>query len=157
MKNSKFILLFSLTLSFTLFSACGDDDVIPSRGTVSFTIDGVSKSFSTLNSFTIDDTEKTVALALADIEDELVFFSFPAPTSFPATLNRNDLVDGYLKGEDSYLAAYESVALTVTSYTNEVMTGTFSMTAYLVDNDLAVIDSVAITNGVFENIPSLSN
>jgi hypothetical protein len=70
------------------------------------------------------------------------------------------LSGAYVLGDDSYIASNSelldagSVALTVTSYENEVMTGTFSMTAVLITDDTSAADSVIITNGIFENIPN---
>ena len=160
----KLILPILSLLSLTFYS-CSDDDAVVDgitldRGSVTFTLDGASKNFTLLNSFTIDDTDTTVLLGFGDSEDEILSFGFTTPTSFPATPSGDNLGGGYIIGDDYYLASNSeifqagSVALTVTSYTNEVMTGTFSMTAILFAEDGSTADSVAITDGIFTNIPT---
>ena len=129
-------------------------------GSINFSVNGESKNFTLLNPYTIDNEDSTVLLAFGNMEDEILTFGFTTPISFPATLSGEDLSAAYVLGDDSYIASNSelldagSVALTVTSYENEVMTGTFSMTAILITDDTSAADSVIITNGIFENIPS---
>ena len=159
----KLILSIISLLSWTFYS-CSDDTVIDgitlNRGSVNFSLDGQSKNFTLLNSYTIDNEDNTVLLAFGNTEDEILTFGFTTPTSFPATPSGEDLSGAYVLGEDSYIASNSefldagSVALTVTSYENEVMTGIFSMTAILITDDISAADSVIITNGIFENIPT---
>ena len=168
-KPSSFIYMKKLILSILsllswTFHSCSDDAVVGgitlNRGSVNFSLDGQSKNFTLLNSYTIDNEDSTVLLAFGNTEDEILTFGFTTPISFPATLSGEDLSAAYVLGDDSYIASNSelldagSVALTVTSYENEVMTGTFSMTAILITDDTSAADSVIITNGIFENIPS---
>ena len=87
-------------------------------------------------------------------------FVFTTHINYPATPSGEDLSGAYVLGEDSYIASnFElldagSVALTVNCYENEVIAGIFSMTVILITDDNSAIDSVIITNGICENIPT---
>ena len=61
----------------------------------------------------------------------MLTFGYTTPISYPATPSGEDLSGAYALGEDSYIASNSefsdasSVALTVTSYENGVMTEFF--------------------------------
>ena len=152
----KLILSILVLLSLTFYS-CSDDEVVPDRGTVSFTIDGESKNFTLLNSFTIDDTDSIVLLAFGDSDTEILGFIFDLPTSFPSELG-DEAIGTYSVDELSYVAIsglVGSIELNISSYENNVMSGTFSMIGTQTSEDAAARDSVIVTNGIFENIPTL--
>jgi len=154
-------LILSISLLFWTFHSCSDDAVVDginlNRGSVNFSLDGQSKNFILLNSYTIDNKDSAVLLAFGNTEDEILTFGFTSPISFPATPSGEDLSGVYVLGEDSYIASNSelldagSVALTVTCYENEIMIGTISMTDILITDDTSAADSVIITNGIFEN------
>tara|TARA_B110000046_G_scaffold138888_1_gene145243 strand:- start:164 stop:634 length:471 start_codon:yes stop_codon:yes gene_type:complete len=151
----KLILSILVLLSLTFYS-CSDDEVVPDRGTVSFTIDGESKNFTLLNSFTIDDTDSIVLLAFGDSDTEILGFIFDLPTSFPSELG-DEATGTYSVDELSYVAIsglVGSIELNISSYENNVMSGTFSMIGTQTSEDAAARDSVIVTNGIFENIPT---
>ena len=158
MKN--FILPLLALLSLTFYS-CSDDDaaingITLDRGSVTFTLDGESKNFTLLNSFTIDDTDSTVFLAFANSDTETLGFVFDLPTSFPSEVG-DEATGTYSLDELSYGAIsglVGSVELNISSYENDVMSGTFSMTGVQTSEDAAAADSVIVTNGIFENIPT---
>ena len=77
----KKIILPILALLFLTFYSCSDEDAVVDgitldRGSVTFTLDGESKNFTLLNSFTIDDTDTTVLLAFGDSDAETTGFRF---------------------------------------------------------------------------------
>ena len=151
----KLILSILVLLSLTFYS-CSDDEVVPDRGTVSFIIDGESKNFTLLNSFTIDDTDSIVLLAFGDSDTEILGFIFDLPTSFPSELG-DEATGTYSVDELSYVAIsglVGSIELNISSYENNVMSGTFSMIGTQTSEDAAARDSVIVTNGIFENIPT---
>ena len=158
MKN--FILPLLALLSLTFYS-CSDDDaamdgISLDRGSVTFTLDGESKNFTLLNAFTIDDTDSTVLLAFGDSDTEILGFVFDLPTSFPSELG-DEAIGTYSVDELSYGAIsglLGSIELNISSYENDVMSGTFSMTGIKTSEDAAARDSVIVTNGIFENIPT---
>ena len=135
-----------------IFHSCGDDVVVDAItlnwGLVNFSFDGESKNFTLLNPYIIDNEDSTVLLAFGNVEDEILTFGFTTSTSFPVTLS----------GEDSYLASNSelldagSVALTITSNKNGIMTVTFSMAAILISDYTSATDLTIITNGIFEDI-----
>ena len=155
-----FILRLLALLSLTFYS-CSDDDaaingITLDRGSVTFTLDGESKNFTLLNSFTIDDTDSTVFLAFANSDTETLGFVFDLPTSFPSEVG-DEATGTYSLDELSYGAIsglVGSVELNISSYENDVMSGTFSTTGVQTSEDAAAADSVIVTNGIFENIPT---
>ena len=109
------------------------------------------------NAFTIDDTDSTVLLAFGDSDTETLGFVFDLPTSFPSELG-DEAIGTYSVDELSYGAIsglVGSIELNISSYENDVMSGTFSMTGIKTSEDAAARDSVIVTNGIFENIPTL--
>jgi len=158
----KKLILPILALLFLTFYSCSDDDaivdgIILDRGSVTFTLDGESKNFTLLNSFTIDDTDTTVLLAFGDSDAETLGIVFDLPTSFPSELG-DEAIGTYSVDELSYGAIsglVGSIELNISSYENDVMSGTFSMTGIKTSEDAAARDSVIVTNGIFENIPTL--
>ncbi len=166
----KSILPILVLLSLTFYS-CSDEDAVVEgitldRGSVTFTLDGESKNFTLLNSFTIDDTDSTVLLAFGDSDAETLSFFFDfASCSFkslftgcwPSELG-DEAIGTYSVDELSYGAIsglVGSIELNISSYENDVMSGTFSMTGIKTSEDAAARDSVIVTNGIFENIPTL--
>ena len=156
----KSILPILVLLSLTFYS-CSDEDAVVEgitldRGSVTFTLDGESKNFTLLNSFTIDDTDSTVLLAFGDSDTETLGFVFDLPTSFPSELG-DEAIGTYSVDELSYGAISGLVGfmeLNISSYENDVMSGTFSMTGIKTSEDIAGRDSVIATNGIFTNIPT---
>jgi len=157
----KKLILPILALLFLTFYSCSDDDaivdvIILDRGSVTFTLDGESKNFTLLNSFTIDDTDTTVLLAFGDSDAETLGIVFDLPTSFPSELG-DEAIGTYSVDELSYGAIsglVGSIELNISSYENDVMSGTFSMTGIKTSEDIAGRDSVIVTNGIFTNIPT---
>ena len=156
----KLILPILVLLSLTFYS-CSDEDAVVEgitldRGSVTFTLDGESKNFTLLNSFTIDDTDTTVLLAFGDSDAETLGFVFDLPTSFPSELG-DETIGTYSVDDLSYGAIsglVGSIELNISSYENDVMSGTFSMTGIKTSEDIAGRDSVIVTNGIFTNIPT---
>lgn len=157
----KKLILPILALLFLTFYSCSDGDaivdgIILDRGSVTFTLDGESKNFTLLNSFTIDDTDTTVLLAFGDSDAETLGIVFDLPTSFPSELG-DEAIGTYSVDELSYGAIsglVGSIELNISSYENDVMSGTFSMTGIKTSEDIAGRDSVIVTNGIFTNIPT---
>ena len=157
----KKLILPLLALLFLTFYSCSDGDaivdgIILDRGSVTFTLDGESKNFTLLNSFTIDDTDTTVLLAFGDSDAETLGIVFDLPTSFPSELG-DEAIGTYSVDELSYGAIsglVGSIELNISSYENDVMSGTFSMTGIKTSEDIAGRDSVIVTNGIFTNIPT---
>ena len=156
----KLILPILVLLSLTFYS-CSDEDAVVDgitldRGSVTFTLDGESKNFTLLNSFTIDDTDTTVLLAFGDSDSEILGFVFDLPTSFPSELG-DEAIGTYSVDDLSYGAIsglVGSIELNISSYENDVMSGTFSMIGIKTSEDIAGRDSVIVTNGIFTNIPT---
>ena len=156
----KLILPILVLLSLTFYS-CSDEDAVVDgitldRGSVTFTLDGESKNFTLLNSFTIDDTDTTVLLAFGDSDSETLGFVFDLPTSFPSELG-DEAIGTYSVDDLSYGAIsglVGSIELNISSYENDVMSGTFSMIGIKTSEDIAGRDSVSVTNGIFTNIPT---
>ena len=156
----KLILPILVLLSLTFYS-CSDEDAVVDgitldRGSVTFTLDGESKNFTLLNSFTIDDKDTTVLLAFGDSDAETLGFVFDLPTSFPSELG-DEAIGTYSVDDLSYGAIsglVGSIELNISSYENDVMSGTFSMTGIKTSEDIAGRDSVIVTNGIFTNIPT---
>ena len=156
----KLILPILVLLSLTFYS-CSDEDAVVDgitldRGSVTFTLDGESKNFTLLNSFTIDDTDTTVLLAFGDSDAETLGIVFDLPTSFPSELG-DEAIGTYSVDDLSYGAIsglVGSIELNISSYENDVMSGTFSMTGIKTSEDIAGRDSVIVTNGIFTNIPT---
>ena len=156
----KLILPILVLLSLTFYS-CSDEDAVVDgitldRGSVTFTLDGESKNFTLLNSFTIDDTDTTVLLAFGDSDSETLGFVFDLPTSFPSELG-DEAIGTYSVDDLSYGAISSlvgSIELNISSYENDVMSGTFSMIGIKTSEDIAGRDSVIVTNGIFTNIPT---
>ncbi|MDG1104675.1 MAG: hypothetical protein P8N26_00790 [Cyclobacteriaceae bacterium] len=156
----KLILPILVLLSLTFYS-CSDEDAVVDgitldRGSVTFTLDGESKNFTLLNSFTIDDTDTTVLLAFGDSDSETLGFVFDLPTSFPSELG-DEAIGTYSVDDLSYGAIsglVGSIELNISSYENDVMSGTFSMIGIKTSEDIAGRDSVIVTNGIFTNIPT---
>ena len=156
----KLILPILVLLSLTFYS-CSDEDAVVDgitldRGSVTFTLDGESKNFTLLNSFTIDDTDTTVLLAFGDSDAETLGFVFDLPTSFPSELG-DEAIGTYSVDDLSYGAIsglVGSIELNISSYENDVMSGTFSMIGIKTSEDIAGRDSVIVTNGIFTNIPT---
>ncbi|MBT5507325.1 MAG: hypothetical protein HOK17_09335, partial [Flammeovirgaceae bacterium] len=101
----KLILPILALLSLTFYS-CSDEDAVVDgitldRGSVTFTLDGESKNFTLLNSFTIDDTDTTVLLAFGDSDAETLGFVFDLPTSFPSELG-DEAIGTYSVDDLSY-------------------------------------------------------
>ena len=148
-------------LLFLTFFSCSDEDSVVGgitldRGSVTFTLDGESKNFTLLNSFTIDDTDTTVLLAFGDSDAETLGFVFDLPASFPSELG-DEAIGTYSVDDLSYGAIsglVGSIELNISSYENDVMSGTFSMTGIKTSEDIAGRDSVMVTNGIFTNIPT---
>ena len=157
----KKIILPILALLFLTFYSCSDEDAVVGgitldRGSVTFTLDGESKNFTLLNSFTIDDTDTTVLLVFGDSDAETLGFVFDLPASFPSELG-DEAIGTYSVDELSYGAIsglLGSIELNISSYENDVMSGTFSMTGIKTSEDIAGSDSVMVTNGIFTNIPT---
>ena len=156
----KSILPILVLLSLTFYSCTDEGAVVEGitldRGSVTFTLDGESKNFTLLNSFTIDDTDSTVLLAFGDSDTETLGFVFDLPTSFPSELG-DEAIGTYSVDELSYGAISGLVGfmeLNISSYENDVMSGTFSMTGIKTSEDAAARDSVIATNGIFTNIPT---
>ena len=156
----KLILPILVLLSLTFYS-CSDEDAVVDgitldRGSVTFTLDGESKNFTLLNSFTIDDKDTTVLLAFGDSDSETLGFVFDLPTSFPSELG-DEAIGTYSVDDLSYGAIsglVGSIELNISSYENDVMSGTFSMIGIKTSEDIAGRDSVIVTNGIFTNIPT---
>ena len=148
-------------LLFLTFFSCSDEDSVVGgitldRGSVTFTLDSESKNFTLLNSFTIDDTDTTVLLVFGDSDAETLGFVFDLPASFPSELG-DEAIGTYSVDELSYGAIsglVGSIELNISSYENDVMSGTFSMTGIKTSEDIAGSDSVMVTNGIFTNIPT---
>ena len=157
----KKIILPILVLLFLTFFSCSDEDSVVGgitldRGSVTFTLDSESKNFTLLNSFTIDDTDTTVLLVFGDSDAETLGFVFDLPASFPSELG-DEAIGTYSVDELSYGAIsglLGSIELNISSYENDVMSGTFSMTGIKTSEDIAGSDSVMVTNGIFTNIPT---
>ena len=157
----KKIILPILMLLFLTFFSCSDEDsvvggITVDRGSVTFTLDSESKNFTLLNSFTIDDTDTTVLLVFGDSDAETLGIVFDLPTSFPSELG-DEAIGTYSVDELSYGAIsglLGSIELNISSYENDVMSGTFSMTGIKTSEDIAGRDSVIVTNGIFTNIPT---
>ena len=157
----KKIILPILMLLFLTFFSCSDEDSVVGgisvdRGSVTFTLDSESKNFTLLNSFTIDDTDTTVLLVFGDSDAETLGFVFDLPASFPSELG-DEAIGTYSVDEISYGAIsglLGSIELNISSYENDVMSGTFSMTGIKTSEDIAGSDSVMVTNGIFTNIPT---
>jgi hypothetical protein len=157
----KKIILPILMLLFLTFFSCSDEDsvvggITVDRGSVTFTLDSESKNFTLLNSFTIDDTDTTVLLVFGDSDAETLGFVFDLPASFPSELG-DEAIGTYSVDELSYGAIsglLGSIELNISSYENDVMSGTFSMTGIKTSEDIAGSDSVMVTNGIFTNIPT---
>ena len=157
----KKIILPILMLLFLTFFSCSDEDSVVGgitldRGSVTFTLDSESKNFTLLNSFTIDDTDTTVLLVFGDSDAETLGFVFDLPASFPSELG-DEAIGTYSVDELSYGAIsglVGSIELNISSYENDVMSGTFSMTGIKTSEDIAGSDSVMVTNGIFTNIPT---
>jgi hypothetical protein len=157
----KKIILPILMLLFLTFFSCSDEDSVVGgitldRGSVTFTLDSESKNFTLLNSFTIDDTDTTVLLVFGDSDAETLGFVFDLPASFPSELG-DEAIGTYSVDELSYGAIsglLGSIELNISSYENDVMSGTFSMTGIKTSEDIAGSDSVMVTNGIFTNIPT---
>ena len=157
----KKIILPILILLFLTFFSCSDEDsvvggITVDRGSVTFTLDSESKNFTLLNSFTIDDTDTTVLLVFGDSDAETLGFVFDLPASFPSELG-DEAIGTYSVDELSYGAIsglLGSIELNISSYENDVMSGTFSMTGIKTSEDIAGSDSVMVTNGIFTNIPT---
>ena len=95
--------------------------------------------------------------AFGDSDTETLGFVFDLPTSFPSELG-DEAIGTYSVDELSYGAISGLVGfmeLNISSYENDVMSGTFSMTGIKTSEDAAARDSVIVTNGIFENIPTL--
>ena len=148
-------------LLFLTFFSCSDEDsvvggITVDRGSVTFTLDSESKNFTLLNSFTIDDTDTTVLLVFGDSDAETLGFVFDLPASFPSELG-DEAIGTYSVDELSYGAIsglLGSIELNISSYENDVMSGTFSMTGIKTSEDISGSDSVMVTNGIFTNIPT---
>ena len=157
----KKLILSILVLLSLAFYSCSDEDAVVDgitldRGSVTFTLDGESKNFTLLNSFTIDDTDTTVLLVFGDSDAETLGFVFDLPASFPSELG-DEAIGTYSVDELSYGAIsglVGSIELNISSYENDVMSGTFSMTGIKTSEDIAGRDSVIVTNGIFTNIPT---
>ncbi len=157
----KKLILSILVLLSLAFYSCSDEDAVVDgitldRGSVTFTLDGESKNFTLLNSFTIDDTDTTVLLAFGDSDAETLGFVFDLPMSFPSELG-DEAIGTYSVDDLSYGAIsglVGSIELKISIYENDVMSGTFSMTGIKTSEDIAGRDSVIVTNGIFTNIPT---
>ena len=69
----------------------------------------------------------------------------------------DEVIGTYSVDELSYGAISGLVGfmeLNISSYENDVMSGTFSMTGIKTSEDIAGRDSVIVTNGIFTNIPT---
>ena len=91
-------------------------------------------------------------LAFGDSDAETLGFVFDLPTSFPSELG-DEAIGTYSVDELSYGAIsglVGSIELNISSYENDVMSGTFSMTGIKTSEDAAGRDSVIVTNGIFD-------
>jgi len=95
-------------------------------------------------------------LVFGDSDAETLGFVFDLPASFPSELG-DEAIGTYSVDELSYGAIsglLGSIELNISSYENDVMSGTFSMTGIKTSEDIAGSDSVMVTNGIFTNIPT---
>lgn len=155
------LILIAITLLLT-YSCSKDDnnDLVLKRGKASFKLNNVEKTFTKQNSF------NSGVLGLGDQTIERISLFFPKPTEtteFPITFNMDKkgiITAAYIINEKTYRATNGvngigkkgNIEITVTSYKNSKISGTFKLT--LVNKDDSS-DSVVITEGVFKDIPSL--
>ncbi|BDD09443.1 hypothetical protein FUAX_18750 [Fulvitalea axinellae] len=160
--------MFALLLSFLCFS-CGSNDDSPeieeltNRGNVKFVMGDVEKSYTKGNSYI--STRENILLSFGNSSDELVTFRIPLVegADLPKTFDENHkggiISGGYKSGEDTYIATNGingigrtgSFSVTVTSFADGKISGTFTMTAKKAKSE----DAVSIKKGVFEDVKKL--
>jgi len=146
------IFLVAILPFFFLLHSCDSLDPTPDMGSTTFDLDGQEINFYN-NGYTLDND--IVSLLFTDPNDSsfLSIGPFILPENFPATLSDVNAI--YVS---SSIASTGSGDLKMTSFSNELMAGTFSSINLIsigVDPNTyePLSDTIIISNGTFQNIP----